>query len=119
MLPAQPPNSRRMLGTRKATLILCSWSASSASEKRPSKAMMVSKASEPQMRAVMGCPFNEVDKVSWVENIDAEAGGPGLGQVEHQPRRLLGIRGETVVRVLAGRQVVARRNDAARYRRFI
>jgi hypothetical protein len=42
-----------MPGTKKATLILCSWSASKASEKRPPKDMMVSKASDPQISEVM------------------------------------------------------------------
>jgi len=53
MLPEQPPNSVRMVGTRKDTFTLCNWSASSDSPKRPGNCMMVSVASEPQISDVL------------------------------------------------------------------
>ncbi len=54
MLPAQPPNSLRNVGTRKETFRMCTWSGRICCEKRPGKLVMVSKASEPQIRTDMG-----------------------------------------------------------------
>src|SRR5678815_2802075 len=51
MLPAQPPNSRRIWGTRKATLSMCSLSGRMCVRKRSGNTMMVSYATDPQMSA--------------------------------------------------------------------
>ncbi len=56
MLPAQPPNSRRIWGTRKDTLNICTLSGRMWFLNGSGKTMMVSYASEPQMRADMECP---------------------------------------------------------------
>src|SRR5690349_19917603 len=52
MLPAQPPNSRRICGTRKATLSMWSLSGRMCVRKRSGKTMMVSYATDPQMSAL-------------------------------------------------------------------
>ena len=53
MLPAQPPYSRRIVGTRKLTFSMCTLSGMICWAKRPGKLVMVSKASEPQIRTDM------------------------------------------------------------------
>jgi hypothetical protein len=53
MLPAHPPNSRRWVGTRKDTFRMCTCSGMICCEKRPGKLVIVSKASEPQIRTGM------------------------------------------------------------------
>ena len=53
MFPAQPPNSRRMSGTRKDTFRMCTWCGRMWSAKRPSKTMMESYAMEPQISVLM------------------------------------------------------------------
>src|SRR5574343_400588 len=53
ILPAQPPKSRRSAGTRNDTLRMCNWSGRICSANRHSKPMMVSKASEPQIRTAI------------------------------------------------------------------
>src|SRR5262245_6790459 len=52
MLPAQPPNSRRIWGTRNATLSMCSLSGRMWVRKRSGNTMMVSYATDPQMSAL-------------------------------------------------------------------
>ena len=54
MLPAQPPNSRRMSGTKNETFRMCSWSGRMWLRKRSWKTMIESKAMEPQMSVDMG-----------------------------------------------------------------
>ena len=56
MLPAQPPNSRRSVGTRNETFRMCTWSGRICCAKRPWNVVMVSNASEPQISAGMGTP---------------------------------------------------------------
>ena len=56
MLPAQPPHSRRSVGTRKLTFRMCTWSGMICSEKRPGNVVMVSKARDPQISAGMAAP---------------------------------------------------------------
>src|SRR5579863_1703492 len=51
MLPAQPPNSRRICGTRNDTFSMWILSGRMWLAKRSPNTMMVSKASEPQIRA--------------------------------------------------------------------
>src|SRR5258708_16624617 len=53
MLPAQPPNSRRSSGTRKATFNMWICSGRMCSRKRPWNTMMLSYAIEPQIRVRM------------------------------------------------------------------
>src|SRR5260221_11009188 len=53
MLPAQPPNSRRSSGTRKATFHMWICSGRMCSRKRPWNTMMLSYAIEPQIRVRM------------------------------------------------------------------
>src|SRR6185436_8759160 len=52
MLPAHPPNSRRIWGTRNATLSMCSLSGRMWVRKRSGNTMMVSYATDPQMSAL-------------------------------------------------------------------
>src|SRR6185369_13237012 len=52
MLPAQPPNSRRIWGTRNATLSMWSLSGRMCVRKRSGNTMMVSYATDPQMSAL-------------------------------------------------------------------
>src|SRR5258705_5310722 len=53
MLPAQPPNSRRSSGTRKATFNMWNCSGRMCPRKRPGNTMMLSYAIEPQIRVRM------------------------------------------------------------------
>ena len=50
MFAEQPPYSVRRVGTRKDTFTRCSWSASRVSPKRPWYCMILSNASDPQIR---------------------------------------------------------------------
>lgn len=54
MLPAQPPKSRRNVGTRNDTFRMRSCSGRIWSANRPSKVMMVSNASDPQINCRHG-----------------------------------------------------------------
>src|SRR6185369_10961920 len=56
MLPAQPPNSRRISGTRNATFSMCSLSGRMWVRKRSGNTMMVSYATDPQMSALLSLP---------------------------------------------------------------
>src|SRR5690349_23654296 len=56
MLPAQPPNSRRIRGTRKATFRICTLSGRMWFLNWSWNTMMVSNASEPQIRADIVIP---------------------------------------------------------------
>ena len=53
MLPAQPPNSRFISGTRKETFRMWTWSGRMWSANRPWNTMTVSYAIEPQMSVRM------------------------------------------------------------------
>src|SRR5690242_14440809 len=68
MLPAQPPNSRRKVGTRNETFRMCSCSGRICCANLPGNVVMVSNAKEPQINAGMQSP-----KGSGVENFDGEA----------------------------------------------
>src|ERR1700710_2288743 len=91
MLPAQPPNSRLSVGTRKDTLSTCSWFGRIWSAKRPSNVAMLSKASEPQTRADMGSPERAAAPRpgSGIEDLDGVADDGGrAGAEDHRKRRL-------------------------------
>src|SRR5271154_1609358 len=51
MFAAQPPNSRRMSGTRNATFRMCSLSGRMCALNRSGKTRIVSYATEPQIKA--------------------------------------------------------------------
>ena len=56
MLPAQPPNSRRICGTRNATFSMWSLSGRMWALNRSGNTMMVSYATDPQMSSLLSYP---------------------------------------------------------------
>src|SRR5215217_4677120 len=109
MFAAQPPYSVRRVGTRKETLTRCSWSASRVSAKRPWYCMILSKASDPQIRVVWVI-------CSRVEDGDVVAGWFQVVHAEVELDRLFGAGRHAVGHWGAGAKVVARRKHAAHQR---
>src|SRR5664279_1504510 len=98
MLPAQPPNSRRSVGTRNETFSMCSWLAMIWSAKRPWKVAMLSKASDPQIRAAMRSPGGAARgrTGSGVEDLDGVADHGRCAGTERDLQRRLAARGQHV-----------------------
>src|SRR5690242_8784770 len=113
MLTEQPPNSVRSVGTRKETFTRCSWSASRVSPKRPWYCMILSKAIDPQISAVLVMLSPEILRI---ENDHMVAGRLQSGEREVQPDRLLRARGETGGGRHALQQVVGGAEHAAQQR---
>src|SRR4051812_24800035 len=116
MLAAQPPYSVRSVGTRNETFTRCSWSASRASAKRPWYCMILSNASDPQIRVVWVIGV----AASRIKDGDMVAGWFQLVQLERQLDGLLGMRGKAAGRQLrrvAGQVLV--RGEQAPHQRLV
>src|ERR1035438_3297938 len=114
MLPAQPPNSRRRLGTRNDTFRMCSCCGRICSAKRPGKVAMLSNASDPQMRVAMQAPCDAPTgaAVSGVEDLDGVASNAKVAGVEHDLQRRLGARLQHARRTEIARRKRASRDEA-------
>src|ERR1035438_5367273 len=112
MLPAQPPNSRRRLGTRNDTFRMCNCCGRIWSAKRPGKVAMLSNASDPQMRVAIEAPCDAPNgaAVSGVEDLDGVAANAKGAGIEHDLQPRFGARWQH-----AGRAEVARRERTSRH----
>src|SRR5438132_4843175 len=101
MLPAQPPNSRRSVGTRNDTFRMCTCSGRICCAKRPGKVVMVSNARDPQIKADMGAPkLERTEKIalsrprghpaSGIEDLDGVAGHARVRHREQDMQRRFG-----------------------------
>src|SRR5688572_17073237 len=107
MLPAQPPNSRRISGVRKQTLRMWSWSGSRWFLKRSGNTMIVSYAMDPVTRIVIA-------PLLWEEEVEAVAGRARAARVEVEPERGFRARGDArrCLRCASRAEVVARPQHA-------